>query len=82
MALIDAYRDQFGVEPICQVLGVAVHVLRRQIPADLGPPAARPGAEGRDRARAQGELRRLRDREGLAAAEPGASASAATGWPG
>lgn len=23
MALIDSYRDQFGVEPICQVLGVA-----------------------------------------------------------
>ena len=43
VAFIDAHRDnetggrRWGVEPICAELAVALHLLRRQVPATVGP---------------------------------------------
>ena len=61
---VDQHKNQFGVEPICAgspaPTSRSPQALRQQDTSTLAAFTARRGAEGRDQASTQGELRRLR----------------------
>ena len=73
--MIDAYRERFGVEPICRVLEVPTSTYYAHKHQPSAAPGVRP-AQGRDRAQLEGQLEVYGARSSGAQLQRGAS-----GWP-